>query len=83
MKTKLLFFGRLAERLGREREVDIPDAGCTVAALRQLLGDSDPAAGELMASGSILASVDQEMATDEVFVHPGQEVAFFSPLSGG
>jgi molybdopterin converting factor small subunit len=83
MKTKLLFFGRVAEQLGREREVDIPDAGCTVAALRRLLSDSDPAAAELMTSGKTLASVDQEMAGDDVLIHPGQEVAFFSPLSGG
>jgi sulfur-carrier protein len=83
VKTKLLFFGRITDQLGRERELDIPDAGCTVGELRKRLADSDPVAAELFASGRILASVDQQMAGDEVAVRAGQEVAFFSPLSGG
>ena len=83
MKTRLLFFGRITDQLGRERELDIPAEGCTVGELRRRLAESDPVAAELFAGGRILASVDQEMAGDEVSVRPGQEVAFFSPLSGG
>jgi sulfur-carrier protein len=83
MKTKLLFFGRITDQLGREREIEIPDGGCTVGELRRRLADSDPIAAELFAAGRILASVDQEMAGDEIAVRAGQEVAFFSPLSGG
>jgi molybdopterin synthase sulfur carrier subunit len=83
MNTRLLFFGRITDQLGKEREIEIPEAGCTVGALRRLLAESDPVAAELLAGGRILASVEQEMAGDDVLVRPGQEVAFFSPLSGG
>jgi molybdopterin synthase sulfur carrier subunit len=80
---KLLFFGRIADQLGRERELDVPAEGCSIGELRNLLARSDPVAADLLAGGRILASVDQAMAGDEQHVRPGQEVAFFSPLSGG
>src|SRR5438128_2131172 len=37
MRTRIVFFGRLAEQIGREREVDIPADGCTMGALRKQL----------------------------------------------
>jgi molybdopterin synthase sulfur carrier subunit len=83
MKLRLLFFGRITDQLGKERELEVPDAGCSVGDLRRLLAHADPVAAELLAGGRILASVDRDMAGDDVFVRPGQEVAFFSPLSGG
>lgn len=79
--TTVLFFGRLAEQLGRECEVAIPKDGCSVAELRRRLTQQAQVPGEL--SRTMLAAVDQEMAADELFVRPGQEIAFFSPLSGG
>jgi molybdopterin synthase sulfur carrier subunit len=83
MKLNLLFFGRITDQLGKERALDIPESGCTVGELRRLLAESDPVAAELLAGGRILASVDQELAGDDAPIRPGQEVAFFSPLSGG
>ena len=82
MKTSILFFGRLAEQIGREREVDIPEEGIAIAALRALLAQNPELEG--LASGrGMLASVDQEIVQDDAHVRPGQEIAFFSPLSGG
>jgi len=83
MKIRLFFFGRMADQLGREREIAIPEGGCTVGTLRRLLVEQHPEAEVLMAGGHIRASVDQEIVDDDVRVRPGQEVAFFSPLSGG
>ena len=82
MKTRILFFGRLAEQIGREREVDIPDDGCTIADLRRRLVH-DPDLHILALGGGMLASVDQQLVQDDAPIKPGQEIAFFSPLSGG
>lgn len=73
---KILFFGRLAESLGREAEVDVPASGCTVAELRQRLGED-------VASPGIRACIDQLMVGEEERVLPHHEVAFLPPLSGG
>jgi len=82
MKTRILFFGRLAEQIGREREVDIPADGCTMGALRKQLIEA-PDLHILAPGGGMLASVDQQIVQDDAPVKPGQEIAFFSPLSGG
>jgi len=82
VRTRLLFFGRLAEQVGREREVDIPAEGCTIGALRSKLAD-DPELEMLAPGRGMLASIDQQVVQDEAHVRSGQEIAFFSPLSGG
>ena len=35
--TRVLFFGKVAEAMGREHEVDVPADGCTIADLREPL----------------------------------------------
>lgn len=82
MNTRLLFFGALGEILGRERDVDLPPAGCSIGVLRERLR-SDEAAAAAMAGKTILASIDQQIVGDEAIARPGQEIAFFTPLSGG
>ncbi|HJQ15585.1 MAG TPA: MoaD/ThiS family protein [Allosphingosinicella sp.] len=83
MTTKVLFFGRLAEALGKERIVALPAGGCTVGELKRLIGRGDPAAAEALGDGSILAAVDQAIVADDTHVPAGSEIAFLSPLSGG
>lgn len=83
MKSTLFFFGRLSDRFGRDREVDIPEAGCTVAELKALLATADPEFAETFAKGAVNVAIDQQMADDGASVRAGQEIAFFSPLSGG
>lgn len=80
---KVLFFGEITSRLGHERAVHIPPDGCSIAQLRQLLGANDAIALATLMRPAIKASVDQAIVGDETIVQPGQEVAFFSPLSGG
>jgi molybdopterin converting factor small subunit len=82
VKTRILFFGRLAEQIGRDREMDIPDEGCAIGVLRRRLAE-DPDLQSLAPGGGMLASVDQQIVQDDARVMPGQEIAFFSPLSGG
>ncbi|HKT13767.1 MAG TPA: MoaD/ThiS family protein [Allosphingosinicella sp.] len=83
MTTKILFFGRLADVLGKERSIELPTGGCTVAELKRLLGRGDQAAADALGNGSILTAVDQAIVPDDTHVLAGREIAFLSPLSGG
>ncbi|HYJ53539.1 MAG TPA: MoaD/ThiS family protein [Allosphingosinicella sp.] len=73
---KILFFGRLAESLGREVELALPEPGCTVAELRLRLGGA-------VASPAVRACIDRAMVPETTRVLPHHEVAFVPPLSGG
>jgi molybdopterin converting factor small subunit len=68
------FYGRLAERFGREVEIDLPD-GATVAALRARFEGLDPA--------TVRALLNDETAGEDAPVRPGDRVDFLPPLSGG
>ena len=80
---KILFFGRLAESLGREVDLDLPDAGCTIAELRQRLADMVPEAAAQLSNGGVRACVDRVIVADSARVLPQHEIAFVPPLSGG
>lgn len=81
--VKILFFGSLGERIGRELDIALAEPGCTVAELRARLIEALPAAADLLAARSARACIDREMAPEEARVLPGHEVAFVPPLSGG
>ncbi len=70
----VLFFGKVADQFGRQRQVELPAGGCTVADLRRLLGLSQP---------GVRASIDRQIVGEAAVVGPGAEVAFFSLFSGG
>lgn len=82
MRMKILLFGQLAERFGREIDGDVPPEGCSVAALRRRLVDSDPS-WEPLGRTSARACVDRTIVPEDHLVRPGQELAFLPPLSGG
>jgi molybdopterin converting factor small subunit len=72
--VKIGFYGRLAERFGREIEVDVPE-GATVAAVRARFDGLDAA--------TVRALVNDELAGEEAEVKPGDRIDFLPPLSGG
>lgn len=79
----VLFFGRIADRYGRSREVAIPQGGCPLSQVRvQLAADVDGGAQALAEPGLRIA-VGHELCSEGAWVLPGQEVAFFSAFSGG
>lgn len=80
---EVLFFGRVADCFGRSANVAIPSEGCPLSTIRQgLIGRTE--GGEVLGAPGVRAAVDREMAlSDAAWVRPGQEVAFFSPFSGG
>lgn len=81
----LLYFARLREGLGIEREeIELPSHIGTVAELTGWLGERGPDwKEELDLYGRVRCAVNQEIVKPEAPVHDGDEVAFFPPVTGG
>lgn len=78
------FMGRPSEIFGRRLEVEIPEQGLELGALRRRLAERFAGeGGEVLLERFIRGGVGDEIATDSVLAHPGQTVFFFSPYSGG
>jgi sulfur-carrier protein len=73
--AKIAFYGKLAERIGREIEIDLPAEGCTIAALRARFDRLDRA--------TVRACVNDETVDEDHVVRAGDRVDFLPPLSGG
>ena len=78
---KIHFYGRLAESVGRDIEVDVPES-CSVADLRELLATEYPRAANALGH-RIRALVGDRVVADSHIVRPGDSVEFFPPVSGG
>ena len=85
MKITVLYFARLREALGLEREtLELPPGVTTVGELRAwLVGRGAPWAEAFTEIRRIRAAVAQQMAGDDTRLAEGAEVAFFPPVTGG
>lgn len=85
MKVKVLYFAGLREQLGSGGEdLELSAAASTVAGLRTHLMARGGAWQSALAQGRALrVAVNQEMAQPTTPVKPGDEVAFFPPVTGG
>jgi molybdopterin synthase sulfur carrier subunit len=85
MKVTVLYFARLREAVGRDREtVELPGQVLTVGELRQwLIGRGAPWAEAFAEVKRVRAAVAQQMAQDGTALADGAEVAFFPPVTGG
>jgi molybdopterin synthase sulfur carrier subunit len=82
----LLYFASLRESLGRSREqVALPAPGVpTVSSLVDSLRSREGAWSEAFAPGKPWrVSVNQQMADLATPIKPGDEIAFFPPVTGG
>lgn len=77
----VLFFARLRESLP-QAELTLPwSSAGTVEELRQaILGQGE--AWSAM-NDNLLSAVNQTLVSDDALVKPGDEVAFFPPVTGG
>jgi len=83
MTVKILYFAGLREQLGTPGE-DLELAPTTVAGLRSQLMARGGAWQSALAQGKALrVAVNQEMAQPTTPVKPGDEIAFFPPVTGG
>ena len=82
---QVLYFAWLRERVGRgEEAVTLPDGVRTVGALVAWLGTrGDGYAAAFGAENKIRCAVNQEFGGPDTAVKPGDEVAFFPPVTGG
>jgi len=82
---QILYFAWLRERVGRgEEAVRLPEDVRTVGALMTwLAGRGDGFATAFGAENKIRCAVNQEFGGPETPVKPGDEVAFFPPVTGG
>ena len=85
MKIKVLFFANLREKVGTAAElVDIPDSASTVAGLRLYLMKRGGAWQEVLSDMKVVrVAVNHDMAAANAPLNPGDEVAFFPPVTGG
>ena len=82
---EVLYFARLREVFGREREqVDLPGDVRDVASLTAWLRSRGDAWERELAPGKpVRIAVNQDMAAADTLVGNGDEVAFFPPVTGG
>jgi len=83
MTIKVLYFAGLREQVGTPGE-DLDVSPATVAGLRTFLMARGGAWQSALAHGKALrVAVNQQMAQPTTQVKPGDEVAFFPPVTGG
>lgn len=82
---RVLYFAWLRERMGRAEEaLPVPDGVGDVASLVAWLAARDPAGAAAFTDPALVrAAVNQEFATPETPLRPGDEVALFPPVTGG
>ena len=82
--VKLVFLARLRDAFGASHERYAIDAPTTVGAIRAALSARGGAwANELAPGRAVRIAVNHELARDDATVSPGDEVAFFPPVTGG
>jgi molybdopterin synthase sulfur carrier subunit len=81
----VLYFAWLRERTGIAEEIVAPPAEvATVGALIDWLMARSPGHATAFASrGTVRCAVNQDFADPQTPVRPGDEVAFFPPVTGG
>ena len=82
---RLLYFAWLRERVGvAEEAVALPAGVATVGALLDWLRGRGPGFAAAFAPGlPVRCAVNQDFAGPDTPVAPGDEVAFFPPVTGG
>lgn len=79
---RVLFYGRVADRMGAELSLDLPPDGAAVGDIRARLAAGDGPGSPLLDPG-VRAALDHETVGDAAVARPGQELVFFSIVSGG
>jgi molybdopterin synthase sulfur carrier subunit len=81
----ILYFAWMRERIGSaHEELSMPDGVATVAELIDYLSAQDVAhASAFRNRNTVRCAVNQEFASASARIHPGDEIAFFPPVTGG
>ena len=79
---KVFFYGRLADAIGRELEIEIP-LGCSIGQLRERLVAEHPDAEQPLRNIRSRACVDDVLVQDAFVFDVVNRIEFFPPVSGG
>jgi molybdopterin converting factor subunit 1 len=82
---KVLLFARLRELQGASF-LELPDEVCpaNVAALRaSICASATPELAEALRDPNVFCAINQKVVTEMQPVRPGDEIAFFPPMTGG
>lgn len=77
MPIKVLFFASLRERIGQSQRLLATDTPLTLQEIWQR------SSGEAHLPDNVLMAVNQTYVDANSLVQPGDEVAFFPPVTGG
>ncbi|HNC52292.1 MAG TPA: molybdopterin converting factor subunit 1 [Accumulibacter sp.] len=81
---KILYFASLRERIGQAgEELELPAGVADVAGLIAFLAGRGGAWESLATARNLRYAVNQQVVTRAAPVRPGDEVAFFPPVTGG
>jgi molybdopterin converting factor subunit 1 len=80
-RLKVLFFGRLKEIIGHAEDSIESSSAATIEQLFAFYSARNPDLAKYRSS--LVASRNQEFAAWDTPLHPGDEVAFLPPVSGG
>jgi molybdopterin synthase sulfur carrier subunit len=82
---KVRYFAWLKQRTGcADEEIEPTPAMRTVADLMVLIGERHPRFAEAAAAqGVVRCAVNHDYAGPETTIRPGDEIAFFPPVTGG
>ncbi|HEY0625747.1 MAG TPA: MoaD/ThiS family protein [Allosphingosinicella sp.] len=79
--VRLLYFGYLADAAGtRGGSVDLP---AHIGDTDQLLDWLEPSLAEELRRPSVRIVINNEIKAGTVPIHPGDEIGFIPPMSGG
>lgn len=80
---RVLFLAQLREQLG-VAELQIPADGVdSVIALKHYLVINHPQWEQFLSNSKLLVAVNHEYAKTDTAIKPGDEIAFFPPVTGG
>lgn len=83
MKISVRYFASVRETIGASEEAMETDSA-TLADLRdELIARGVPWSGALARGRAVRMALDQVMSAEAAALHPGCEVAFFPPVTGG
>lgn len=81
---RILYFAWLREKVGTgEETLPLPEGVATVGGLIAWQRTRSPGHATAFASPLVRCAVNQDFATAEAAIAPGDEVAFFPPVTGG
>jgi molybdopterin synthase sulfur carrier subunit len=84
VRLHILYFAWLRERLGvPEEDVDVPEDVANVAGLIAWMATRGTAFATAFGTKTIRCAVNQTFAGPDSTILPGDEVAFFPPVTGG